>query len=226
MIADGRIDRFNVLLALLLLAYALDPFVSGPLASLPRIAIELTLLSALWSLGRGSTIPWIATAVMVVNEASAWLLLASPDPTVAALHGAATVLFLLVALSFLTWGFWNADEMGAGFLAGAVSIYVLLGFFWSAIFTLLELGEPGSFRDACAPRLDGSPGCDPTTGSYPRLVYFGFVTMTTLGYGDIVPLTLRAERLTTLACVTGPLFLAVMIGRLVSLTPARRDPEA
>ena len=94
-------------------------------------------------------------------------------------------------------------------------MYLLLGYFWATAFGLLEYLEPDSFQGACMPRPDGASSCDALLAYFPRLTYFGFVTITTLGYGDVTPRTLYAEGLTSLAAVSGQLFLAVLIGRLV-----------
>jgi voltage-gated potassium channel Kch len=54
--------------------------------------------------------------------------------------------------------------------------------------------------------------------------YFGFATLTTVGYGDIVPRTEVARGVATLEAVAGQLYLAVLVARLISLHVSRKDP--
>ena len=68
--------------------------------------------------------------------------------------------------------------------------------------------------------------CRPEIARFPKLTYFSFVTMTTLGYGDVVPLTRAAEGVAAMAAVSGQLFVAMVIGRLVSLYMAKRSEGA
>jgi ion channel len=88
----------------------------------------------------------------------------------------------------------------------ALSVYLLMGLIWSTIYAMLEMLVPNSFHlNVDLARHGGL-----------ELIYFSFVTLTTLGYGDITPLTNRARSLAILQTVTGQLYLAVMIAWLVS----------
>ncbi len=220
--------RFNALLVLVVVIFALGPILpkSALLAHAVRFAIEVILVTAIWQLRRGPALPVVVTLIMVGNEASEWLAQLGFGEAFTIASAILTLLFLACGVGFLSWTFWTARHTGPGSLAGAASAYLLLGFFWAQTFVLLEVADPGSFRDVCAPRPDGVVDCDPAKGYFPRLTYFGFVTMTTLGYGDVVPLTDEAERLASLSALTGQLFVAVLIGRMVALAvPAASGPE-
>ncbi len=98
-------------------------------------------------------------------------------------------------------------------IQGAVAAYVLLGVIWAYAYALLALLRPGAFSGPVSP-ADG-----------PRAwLYFSFVTLTTVGYGDVLPVHPTARSLAVLEAVTGPLYLAILISRLVSLAvaPVRR----
>ena len=124
---------------------------------------------------------------------------------------------------FVAWTAWKQESVGAESLIGAVSVYFLIGHLWATIFSLVEFGNPGSFSSICDPLPDGMVDCQPEIARFPQLTYFSFVTMTTLGYGDMAPLTRPAEGVAAMAAVTGQLFLAMVIGRLVSLYMGRRS---
>ena len=97
-------------------------------------------------------------------------------------------------------------------IEGAIAVYLLLGFTWAHAYELVELWHPGAFAGA----VDG-------TGS-PPLTYYSFVTLTTMGYGDVMPVHPLARALAVLEALTGQLYLAIMLARLVSMElQSRRD---
>jgi hypothetical protein len=97
-------------------------------------------------------------------------------------------------------------------IQGAIAVYLLLGFIWAQLYELVTLWHPGAFSGA----VDGS-------GSLPW-TYYSFVTLTTMGYGDIMPVHPLARAAAVLEALTGQLYLAIMLARLVSLElQSRRD---
>ena len=86
----------------------------------------------------------------------------------------------------------------------ALSTYILAGLFFGVIYSAVEFMHPGSFV-----------GPDPFTES--RAVYYSFVTLATLGYGDFVPRTDLARGIAVFEVVGGQLFLAVLVARLIGL---------
>ena len=93
---------------------------------------------------------------------------------------------------------------------GAVSIYLMMGIAWSFLFMLVETIQPGSFFIRPEQNIDGIL-------DQADFIYYSFATLTTLGYGDITPATSQARSLAILEAVTGTLYIAVLIARLVGL---------
>jgi len=91
-------------------------------------------------------------------------------------------------------------------LVGAIVVYLLLGLIWGVVYAFLGTHSPEAFS--------GHP--DATEG-LSGWVYFSFVTLTTVGYGDITPITRGARQLAMLEALVGQLYPAVIIARLVSL---------
>jgi len=89
----------------------------------------------------------------------------------------------------------------------SVSLYLLLGMLWFSLYNLLEAVHPGSFALQSAP-----------LSSLPRgtLIYLSLATLTTLGYGDIVPVTPIARMVAALEAVAGVLYIAITVARLVA----------
>ena len=98
----------------------------------------------------------------------------------------------------------------------AVSIYLLLGALFVPLFGALETFAPGSFVDTLHPDA-------PIV--WQQLIYYSYVTLTTLGYGDILPVSSWARSLVSLEAVVGVLYLAILMARLVGLYGQRWLPE-
>jgi hypothetical protein len=90
-------------------------------------------------------------------------------------------------------------------------VYLFIGFMWAMLFALLDQLQPGSFHFP-ETWTQGPAGADTA-----RYVYFSFVTLATLGYGDIVPKTVDASGLVVAEAVVGQLYLTVLVARLVGL---------
>lgn len=89
-------------------------------------------------------------------------------------------------------------------ILGAVAAYLLLGLMWAGAYHLIELVQPAAFG--------GLKSAGPQ-----HLLYFSFVTLTTVGYGDVTPLHPAARSLAMLEALVGQLYPAILIARLVSL---------
>lgn len=119
---------------------------------------------------------------------------------------AAFMLALMVSL--MRFIFRRARAAGTDLILAAVSVYLIIGGFFGAVFAAVEILDPGSFHDPTMPAE--SP-------AWQQLVYYSYVTMATLGYGEILPVTPWARSLATFETVIGALFLAVVISRLVGI---------
>lgn len=216
-----------VVLALFASAFAVLPFFvrSGPVGHGVRMSIEAVLIVASWQFSRNRALIAFVVAVALLNELSTRLMHVYPGTNLVFASLTLDHVFIGTVAAIIGLEAWRSHRVGPEVLLAAIAVYFLLGYFWATGFALLEYAEPGSFSNLCPERVADDP-CIAELGRYPRLVYFSFVTMTTLGYGDIAPLSRRAEGLAILAAVTGQLFIAILIGRLVSdyLTQRREDP--
>jgi voltage-gated potassium channel len=148
------------------------------------------------------------SVVWLARPATAWF----DHPVVSAMTlGLWTVIGLFAAASAVRFAM-GAVKVDAEHLYAALSAYMLAGTFFGLFYWILEQIEPGTFTVA---------------GDFSRMsaIYFSFVTLATLGYGDIVPRTDVARGLAIFEGVGGQLFLAVMVARLVSLY-GRGEPGA
>ena len=97
-------------------------------------------------------------------------------------------------------------------ISSAISIYVLVGIFWYLLFMFLLMIDPDSFYIR---------NFNPEMVSI-DMIYFSFTTLTTLGYGDIIPVSYTAKMWSITEAMMGVMFLAVMISRVVSLFGSKK----
>jgi hypothetical protein len=115
------------------------------------------------------------------------------------------VLFFAYAACAILAHVFRQREITPDTINGAICAYFLIGFVWGLCFYLLEQAQPGSF-------LMGEQQTDPS-----HFIYYSFVTMSTLGYGDITPISSPARSLSVLTAVIGQFYIAVLIARLVGM---------
>jgi hypothetical protein len=125
--------------------------------------------------------------------------------------------FTYLLVSILSHIF-RQEEVTEDLITGAVCAYLLIGMVWTFVFYFLEQAREGSFSLAANSPQDMGP-----------FFYYSFVTLSTVGYGDMVPLTSAARSLSVLEALMGQLYLAITIARLVTAHASRprkrRDEE-
>lgn len=121
----------------------------------------------------------------------------------------AAALFYLVLAALITARVFRSGGISVFRIFGAIAVYLLIGILWGEIYIFIYLLAPESFY------------FDPSTqhGEPPlsELIYFSFTTLTTLGFGDIVPVHPIARSMATLEALLGQLYPAVLLARLVTL---------
>lgn len=98
------------------------------------------------------------------------------------------------------------NDISPNRIIGATCVYLMLGVLWSVAYSVLEFSQPGSFAGLTE---------QATPAWNPDWIYFSFVTITTLGYGDILPLTQSARSLAFAEAIVGQFYIAVLVAGLV-----------
>jgi voltage-gated potassium channel len=99
-------------------------------------------------------------------------------------------------------------------IAGAICVYVLIGLAWASVYQTLDGVIPGSFRFPVDTAW--------MTPGPVRYRYFSFVTLATLGYGDVTPVTALAGTLASMEAIVGQLYIGITVARLVALSLGER----
>jgi hypothetical protein len=204
--------------ALLFLLVAVPLAHDFDIASVPlerAVISTVLLLVGIWSL-RGSGRFFAIGMVFVVAGITLSILAANLDVEILR-YGAILSIsgFLVVAISYTLRQVVFGTEMNTNRLVGAICVFLLLGLIWSYAYSLLDLVAPNSFTGS---------GTEAGGMSDSGWLYFSFVTLTTLGYGDITPVSATARTLAFMQAVAGQFYIAVLVAGLVSgYISERRD---
>ena len=203
--------RYAWLLTFLVLTIAIDPALeqTGLTARGLETALAFALLAGAVGTGARGTRIAHGLVVLFLCMLASWLVLrvgsfaAAPVLAPALLGVSGLVMAGLVLVSVLRSGRVDGER-----ICGALCVFLLAGIAFGGVFAALEALAPRSFSQA------GDDGI----GS---AVYFSFMTLTSVGYGDIAPAAPAARALAILEAVFGQLYLAILIARLVSLYERR-----
>jgi voltage-gated potassium channel Kch len=195
---------YALLILLLVTAFVLTPLLSARLVSsfIVEVAFLLVLISGAFSLSSKTSVRSVVLVFASLLAAVQWLRVTVSGKAIAAagiLLSVGGLVFLVVLI------FAGFIVKGRHRIVGAVTVYLLLGLVWAQLFEVVEVLNPGAFRTQEGEALNLA-----------SLTYFSFVTLATMGYGDISPINIVARNLAVLEAVTGQLFLVILISRLVA----------
>ncbi len=127
----------------------------------------------------------------------------------------------LIFFAFITWGELRAllrqREVTGETISMSVSVYLLMGFTWGLLYGLIYQLQPHAFSFPASDEHAAPRGSAGQASIFPVFVYFSLTTLTTIGYGDIAPLTLKARYAAVAEGVTGQFYLAILVARLVAM---------
>lgn len=148
---------------------------------------------------------WVWPSVLLMGAALIFSVISIllPNPTVLSLKWASLAAFFAFTVVGLFTYLKNATSITQSHLHTAISIYLLLGLVWFALYCAIDAIAPGSFSSTYADRQS-------------ELLYFSLVTLTTIGYGDVVARQGEARMLAALEGMAGVLYVAITMAILVN----------
>lgn len=123
------------------------------------------------------------------------------------------------AIFFISRYLFETDRVSLEMLYAALCLYLLIGVTWVFVYHFIETGRPGSFTLLIE---DGSHPIN-SRNLLGQFSYYSYVTLSTLGYGDITPVTRVARSMSALEAIVGQLYLAVVLARVVALYTVSRN---
>ncbi|WP_286293736.1 potassium channel family protein [Methylomarinovum tepidoasis] len=178
--------------------------------------LTITLLGGAVAVSEGRLRLWIGvitgTSMVITRLAWQWW----PLDVLAQISLVCGVAFFFhVTLVLLHHIFTHRGSIGAEMLYGAVNVYLLIAITFTFAYALIATVDPQAFHGL--PALNGR--------YFSSLLYFSIVTLTTLGYGDISPVSRPAAVLVTLEALCGQLYLTILVARLVGLYIAQESRD-
>jgi hypothetical protein len=212
--------RFAILLAALILDLLLSPFIEN--STLGRLFFNVlttvVLISALYTVSSGKRTSRIAFVLWTIAIVGLWLDYLTPQFSMLT-HAPILALFFIAYTAYRILVYvLRQDEVTSEIIYAALSVYLMIGLVWAMLHFGLESIQPGSYNG-----LNKGGGYAGGLGS--AFNYYSFVTLTTLGYGDVTPVSAAARSLSYVEALMGQLFLAVLIARLVGLHIAHSMKE-
>jgi hypothetical protein len=202
-----KTDRNGLLMVSLLALIVFSPYIekgslAGTLFNVLQTFVMITgSVAAARTHGRTKLVG-IAIALALLAGV---LVLRQADPDSIPILYLIEILFFIVIGASVLGKVFAPGQVSLDRIFGAIAVYLMMGLVLGSACRALELYQPGSFS--------GAVGDEGVTSS--DMYYFGYVTLTTLGYGDIAPVTAKARSLALLGAITGPLYIAVLVARLV-----------
>jgi hypothetical protein len=198
---------------LILLCSLASLLIAGPLA--PRIPsggwflslfVTFVLMASVWAVARSTRQVVAVAVILVVLLVDRWIAVAGgrwlDEATGMALM---LVFFAWVAGILARDVFTRRSRINADVIYGGVNVYLLIGLAYASAHQALAELKPAAYD-----------GLD-ATATLTDAIYFSFVTLTTLGYGDILPLTPGARLLAYSEALLGQLYIAILLARLVAM---------
>lgn len=203
-------NNYGYLLAALLVLLVGTPILEDLMrwngATIRSSAYIFVLALGVWSL-RGSR-RWFAVATMLAMAGVVINVIDLSTGHRLAMFTALLLFFLFLALCVMIVmrDILRGTDMNLNRIAGAICVYLLFGTLWSVAYTTVFALDSQAFAGLS------------DSASAPRLLefqYFSFVTLSTLGYGDLLPVSETARALVLAETITGQLYLAILVAALV-----------
>jgi hypothetical protein len=179
-----------------------------------ELAFSVFLIIGIWSLP--GTRNWFLLGIVLVTIGIISNILAATGTGIffSYLSLCSYIIFLLLTISLAIRQVLRSGPINANRVIGVICIYLLLGLIWSLFYVLVNVLIPSSFSI----QISGNPFEQAN-----HFLYFSFVTLTTLGYGDISPLGETARALSTIEAILGQLYIAILVAGAVATFIARKN---
>jgi voltage-gated potassium channel len=174
---------------------------------LTAIVFSFIALSAIYAVTGKKTIFILSALLFLPLIICIWWNYISQDIYSQSSYCVINIIFLTYITYHIFISTFRSHVVNRNIIHGAIVVYLLIGFIWSFIYSLIECLHPGSFTHMGEHLIF----------RHRHLSYFSFVTLTTLGFGDITPTTPLAQSLVILEAIIGQIYLIIQVSWLVGL---------
>ncbi|HXZ80893.1 MAG TPA: potassium channel family protein [Terriglobales bacterium] len=179
------------------------------------IFFTLLLISGVAAVGRITIRSLPVIAIITLTVLVDWASLVQSGEALDILERALFLLSLTILAAIVLARVFAAGRVNIHRIQGAICAFLLLGLMWATAYGIAQIVHPGAIQLPPSHTGSGKPGSE--------FIYYSFVTLTTLGYGDMIPTIPATRSLATLEALVGQLYPAILIARLVSLELSDRE---
>ena len=202
--------KYQSLLFFMIANFLVSPFLKSGIGNIVSALFLLCImLIIIRDFDLKKVYEWMFTAIAILafiiqaSTSTGWL--SEPGDTLPILPLSIFSLYFGGAAYWIGRDLFTTSQVTADTIKGGISVYLLLGYVWAFLYGIVAAFNNEAFSQSLL-----------LEGSFLRTVHFSFTTLTTLGYGDIVPISEMAQVLTNLEAITGQVYSTIFIAILVS----------
>ena len=172
-----------------------------------RAILSLIIISGVAATVRNRSLIVLISVIAIASLGIGWADIERPNFYLDLFNDVVALIFLAFLCTLILNQVFRDGPITSRRIQGGVAVYLLLGLIWAVAYEIVEVLSPGSFK----------LGASVYGSALPELGYFSFTTLTTLGVGDILPISPMARSLVVIEALIGQLFPVVLIARLVAM---------
>ena len=186
--------------------------------------VIITLISGVIAANPKKNIKTGSICFAILTLILAWAAEFTGGPELNIVADSCLAIFFGFVAYMILYDIWTTQGVTSDTIIGSVCVYILIGATWAFFYSLVELLVPNSFQLTISGTA-GNAGDLVHSRNYPLLMYYSFVTLCSLGYGDMLPISPAARMLSTAEAMVGQFYLAIFVARLISLYIPRRQQD-
>jgi len=201
--------RYAFLFTSIIILFLIMPLFKSQRSLVMTLFFLLTMISVIWTLNLRRGTFWfclglggLASLLTILNN---YFFTTDFNFNVQLLTLTAYIAFFAISIVVFLEKIFAEKAVTSDTIKGGISVYFLMGLLWTFLYQMVLLFDPQAIMIPYGPE------------HIPPLIYFSFTTLTTLGYGDVTPVSMIARNLTILESTFGQIYLAVLVARLVGL---------
>jgi hypothetical protein len=213
---SGDIGLTLVSISLGILVFVIFPLRQAGLAGrffIDGVMVTLMISGAL-VMNQARAITAATIAVVFLAAVILWVSRFYPSPFLLRVNSIFSIVTLLLYIRIVLLVMFRHGPVSWSRIQGGICAYLLIGMAWASAFDLVEKIHPGAFHFVSQPENGDQ--------LFSKLIYFSFATLTTVGFGDVLPVDPFARSLAIAEAIVGQLFPAILIGALVAMAMQAR----
>ena len=212
---EGALISYSSLLISLLALIVISPLAHHLTGSiLTELLFTSILLLSIYIVSNNKRVLLIGTALIVPALLFSWISIIDETVWMKIISKGLTALFILYTIVILSKRVFFSKKVHPHLIHGALCIYLLTGILWAIVYALINIIDPNSFN--FPNHLLNTHNPEDFKAQFEHFLYYSYVTLTTLGFGEITPVSALTRSLSALEAITGQFYIATLVASLVA----------